>query len=153
MFEHEFKLINNVPESALKEGAKLKGRWDIEVFNNREEMKLISRSHCQNVITNEMLASLQLTDGIKLSDLTTVELTGLITYYLSITEGLKLSDTPLAGMTAGVQLSDGIKLSDEFFKRFLRLVRYTIDLHDKSKAIDLHDKSKTIDFNDDERTI
>lgn len=37
----------------MKDGIKLGGRFIIEVYNNKEEMKLISRSECHNIVTDE----------------------------------------------------------------------------------------------------
>ncbi len=48
--ETKFKL----PEG-IKEGARLCGHIKIEVFDNAENMNLISESECQNLITNEGL--------------------------------------------------------------------------------------------------
>jgi hypothetical protein len=48
----KFKL----PDPALlKDGAKFRGHFVIEVFNNKEEMKLISRSECHNILPDEAL--------------------------------------------------------------------------------------------------
>ncbi len=61
----------------------------------------------------EILASMNVViiDGIKLSDVTVIELlAGVI--YLSLTDGLKVSDSPMANMISNLQLSDGTKLSD-----------------------------------------
>ena len=42
----------------LKEGARLRGRLDIEIYDNAENMKLISKSSGHNVVTNEGLDAL-----------------------------------------------------------------------------------------------
>jgi hypothetical protein len=38
-----------------KDGARFRGHWIIEIFNNAKEMKLISKSECHNIITDEGL--------------------------------------------------------------------------------------------------
>ncbi len=55
--------------------------------------------------------SVEVADGVKLGDVTLAELVEAI-IYLSITDGLKVGDSPLASMMASLQISDGIKLSD-----------------------------------------
>jgi hypothetical protein len=42
-------------KSQIREGAKFRGHWGIEVFNNAKEMKLISKSECHNILTDEGL--------------------------------------------------------------------------------------------------
>lgn len=42
-------------KGAIRNGARLAGHWDIDVYNNKEEMKLISHSECHNIITDEGL--------------------------------------------------------------------------------------------------
>jgi len=39
----------------LQDSAKLRGRWEIEVYDNKEDMNLISKSECTNVLTDEGL--------------------------------------------------------------------------------------------------
>lgn len=55
--------------------------------------------------------SVSITDGTKLGDANAIELTG-VGFYLYLTEGLKLGDTPLVSFLASLQLSDGTKLGD-----------------------------------------
>ena len=38
-----------------KSGAKFIGKWEIEVFDNAKDMKLISKSECHNIVTDEGL--------------------------------------------------------------------------------------------------
>ena len=38
-----------------RDGAKFQGRWDIDVYDNKESMKLIGHSSCHNIITDEGL--------------------------------------------------------------------------------------------------
>lgn len=47
--------INPEDIKRIRDGAKLRGCWEIEVFNNAREMKLISRSKQHNIITDEGL--------------------------------------------------------------------------------------------------
>ncbi len=39
----------------VKDGAKFRGKFEIEVYDNKENMNLISRSECHNIITDEGL--------------------------------------------------------------------------------------------------
>jgi hypothetical protein len=82
----EFKLPENI-----KEGAKLAGHIVIEVFNNKEEMKLIGRSECHNIVTDEGLN--------KILDVMLHATTQISTWYCVISE---TNTTPAAGMTYAV---------------------------------------------------
>jgi hypothetical protein len=46
-------ILSPLPKS--KDGVKFKGKWEIEVYDNKENMNLISKSECHNIITNEGL--------------------------------------------------------------------------------------------------
>jgi len=72
----------------IKEGAKLRGHIVIEVFNNKEEMKLIGRSECHNLIVDEGLN--------RILDIMLHATTQITAWYCVISES---NTTPAAGMT------------------------------------------------------
>ncbi len=80
--------VNPEDLAKVRDGAKLKGHWDIEVFNNAREMKLVSKSECDNLITNEGLDALL---NILLHGSTQIT-----TWYCVISE---TNTSPAAGMT------------------------------------------------------
>ncbi|MDD5081773.1 MAG: hypothetical protein PHU08_00225 [Dehalococcoidales bacterium] len=55
--------------------------------------------------------NVQVTDGLTLGDLAVIELAAGI-FYLTVTDGLKAGDSPLAEMLSSLTLSDGTKLGD-----------------------------------------
>lgn len=48
-----FKILE--PKEGIKSGVRLSGHFTIRVYDNKENMKLISESECHNIITNEGL--------------------------------------------------------------------------------------------------
>ena len=82
-----FPIKVNLP-SEIKSGARFRGHWDIEVFNNKEEMKLISKSGCDNIVTDEGLNHIL---NVELHGATPVS-----PWYCSIFES---NSTPLAAWT------------------------------------------------------
>jgi len=55
----EVKAGIRLPEGMqIQEGAKLKGKWEIEVYDNKENMNLISKSEAHNILEDEGLNAL-----------------------------------------------------------------------------------------------
>jgi len=44
--------------NTVRDGARLRGHLEIEVYDNKENMNLISKSECHNIVTNEGLDSI-----------------------------------------------------------------------------------------------
>jgi hypothetical protein len=71
-----------------KDGAKFHGKFEIEVYDNKENMNLISKSECHNIVTNEGLNHIL---NVLLNGKTQTA-----TWYCSIFED---NQTPLAAWT------------------------------------------------------
>jgi len=95
--------ILNVPKG-LERGAKMKFSWhaDIEVYNNAREMKLIGKSHTDELVVNQGLDSIL---DVYFSDATQIT-----DWYCVIAE---TNTSPAAGMTYAVPSFTELEAYDE----------------------------------------